>query len=87
MASLCNLVNLAKLFQLCEWILLRSTHIVLQIFHPSSVVLLYNLIHEIWTGNQRVAERRTTGTLKDAVSSPEESIVVGQAERFPRSWA
>lgn len=80
MASLCNLVNLVQLFQLCEWILLRSRHIVLWMLNPASVVLLYNLTHKILTCDKRLAEGRTTGALKAAVSFPEESIAVGWTE-------
>lgn len=86
MTGLFHLVSLAQLFQLCEWILLRSRHIVLWIFHSASVVLLYNLTPKIWTGNQRVAEGRTAGILKDAVSFCDGSIAVGQIDTLPWSW-
>lgn len=46
-------------------------------------MLLYNLTHKILTCDQRLAEGRTTGALKDALSFPEESIAVGQTETFP----
>lgn len=45
--------------------------------NPASVVLLYNLTHKILTCDKRLAEGRTTGALKAAVSFPEESIAVG----------